>query len=90
LLNLLLPFACGGEVCRRRLLRLLDKGVQQDQVTLSNTEDHTTNAVLRKLAPNLPQTAAKRPTKRHADRPTKLNRGNIITDNAPIVFGQRF
>jgi hypothetical protein len=71
-------------------LRLLDEGMQQDEMALSNTEDHTAYPVLRQLAPHLSEATAKRPAQRHADRPTKLDRGNVCADNAPVVAWQRF
>lgn len=53
---------------------------------MSDAEDHASNAAMRDVASDLPQSVSKRTAKRHADRPAKFRSGDIEADGAPVLL----
>src|SRR2546421_8786761 len=70
------PFLCQLEIFVRRLLRLLNEAVQQDNLFFHLGEEGSRDTAMQSRT-DLPQTIAKIVHERFADRPCILNRQDV-------------
>src|SRR5690242_6491633 len=72
------------QIASRRLLSLLDKGMQQNHLSCMLAEQHASDTALRQRAANLPQSPAQGTAQRHANGPGKLDILDIFANDLAI------
>ncbi len=67
---------------------LLDEAMHDADTAILDEEHEPSDAPTWQRRTDFPQPTAEKSTKRHADRPAKLHRGEIRADCAAVVRGQ--
>src|SRR5437764_12475112 len=73
------------EIPVRSLLRLFDESMQKYHSAVMNAEHHASDPTLLQTATHFPESFAKHPTQRHADRPRKFHVLDVFADNFAIL-----
>jgi hypothetical protein len=72
-------------------LRFLDKSMEQDHSAFRiDVKQNPRDTILRQSRPYFMYPIAQRPADRHADRPPKLHRFDILTDPLPVTGREHF
>jgi hypothetical protein len=85
LFDILLSFHRERSVASGRLLRLLDERVQQDHFARQDAEQHACDPAIADVAPHLQQTLSELSADGHANRPPKLDRGDVCAHDLSVI-----
>src|ERR1035437_9916618 len=86
--DLLLSLTGEFQFCLWSLLRLFDKRMEQDHMSLISAKENACNSAATKIAPDFPEAAAERAAKRHAQWPPEFRRGDVKANNSAIIRWQ--